>query len=173
MKFSAFIWIALVVCHFSCSNIDEDYHVQGLNCIVFFIPECPASKVALSEIVELSNQFSNENIQFTLVLSDRQPNHEYLELLGLPKGVSSLIELDTTLEIARTHGATTTPQVFLYDDLDNLIYSGQVSDYYYKYGKHKTSPSNYFLKNAIESALSRKAVTPSVTSPIGCRINFD
>ena len=81
-------------------------------------------------------------------------------------------EYDTTLEIAKHHGITTTPQVILFDSLSNIIYTGQVDNYYYSFGKHRSSASKNYLENAIVATLSGDIPEIKMTKPIGCRINF-
>lgn len=171
-----FLIFSLLVLLSSCTNkvetVDEKSTIEQLNCYFFFISDCPASRNNLPKIQALFHEFS-DHVNFSGVVSD-----PYLDTAELSKtlkefAISFSILLDTNLNIAREHRAKITPEVFLYNSKNELIYSGSVDNYYYDLGKHRKRISENYLLDAITNGLAGKDATTKRTNPLGCTINFD
>lgn len=76
---------------------------------------------------------------------------------------------DPTQEVARKHGATFTPEVFVFDASRKLVYTGAMDD--------KAPPGvakTPHLENAVKAALAGKPAVPAATSAAaGCRIKYN
>jgi hypothetical protein len=168
--------VGMIFIESACKRAIKDAKVNSvaLKCYLFFTPECPASKNAMAEVTMLqSDSVINKSVEFIPILSDKDPDIKELNMLLSNYKHRLPILIDSTLSMASSHGATTTPQVFLYKESSTLVYSGMVSNYYYQYGKHRISPTKFFLADAISSTLSGESVEVESTTPIGCKINFD
>jgi len=69
---------------------------------------------------------------------------------------------------ARSFGATKTPEVFLFNGEDKLVYHGSVDDNYEDAG----SVEKHFLKDAIAQLLENRKIATAETKSIGCSIKF-
>lgn len=154
------------------SDIDSSKHTP-MKCVFFFIPDCPASKLDMTEISKLQKNYGKFGLSVSAVLSDPAPNDSVLQRTIKDYSFEIPIIYDSTLAIAKNYGATTTPQVFLFDSDSTLVYSGQITNYYYNYGKHKAKATKFYLEEAILSLRDNKEIEIEMTSPIGCKINFD
>lgn len=151
----------------------DNMPANNLECYFFFIPDCPASRVDMPVIMELHKKFGPRGLVIKAIMSDPSPNDSVLTSALNNYNFTLPITRDTTLDFARVYGATTTPQVMLFDGNGNQLYSGQVNNYYYKYGKHRSRVNQNFLEDAIVSALEGNPIDIAETKPIGCKINFD
>jgi hypothetical protein len=163
--------LLLARCTSKDKTVEEKSTFQQLKCYFFFISDCPASRNNLPKIQYLSKKYANQ-VDFVGLVSD-----PYLDSIELGSTLEELsisfpIQLDTTLIIARKHGAKITPEVFLYAD-NKLIYSGSVDNYFYALGKHRKVITQHHLADAIKNTFSRKIVHPKHTKSFGCSINFN
>ena len=75
---------------------------------------------------------------------------------------------DVTQDIARAYGAKRTPEFFLFDANDRLVYQGRMDD-------SPRDPSNVTqteLNDAIEALKSGQEPTVKVTESIGCSVKW-
>jgi hypothetical protein len=73
-----------------------------------------------------------------------------------------------TLVHAHAFGATRTPEAFLFDKENKLVYHGTIDDSTYDAAK-VTHP---YLENALESLVAGKAIADPETKSVGCTIKF-
>lgn len=160
----------------SCGGHEDTREVFSIKkkmlCQFFFIPDCPASKACFASIVELEKKYAKNGLEVHGILSDPEPNDSILNLLLNENKVEFKIMRDSTLSIANSSSANTTPQFILYDSIGKPLYSGLIDNYYYEFGKHRVSPTKNYLEDAIISYLNGKEILVKETKPIGCKINF-
>ena len=74
--------------------------------------------------------------------------------------------VDTDSKLAKGFGATKTPQVFLFNNNMELVYTGAIDDNMEKPAEVK----HHYVKDAIGSMLAGKPCKPNSTRAIGCSI---
>ena len=74
--------------------------------------------------------------------------------------------LDENHVLADAFGATRTPDVFLFDAKDKLVYKGAIDDSH----RDATAVKEKFLENAIKNLSQGKPIDPSETKAVGCTI---
>lgn len=74
---------------------------------------------------------------------------------------------DSSQELARQYGATTTPEFFVLDRDRRVVYMGSLDD-----SPDGTSVSERYVESAIDAVLNGDAPETAETVPIGCRIRF-
>lgn len=150
----------------------NDKAFKKLTCYFFFIADCPASRNNLPKMVQLGHKYAANGLSIIGVVSEPMPDNEKLQLTLETFHVDFAIEMDSTLALAKTHGATVTPQVMLYNENSELIYSGLLDDYYIDLGTHRKNVKEHYLEQAIVNTLNGEPVTLRKTEPLGCIINF-
>jgi len=167
--------VLLQACSGPETNSPESAHFSHMDmtCVFFFIPDCPASKVDMPVIMDLKEKYEEFGFHVKAILADPEPDDSVLNAAIRQFNFTIPIVFDTLLLEARSIGATTTPEVFLFDSHNKLAYSGQVTDYYYSYGKHKNHMEKNYLEDAIIGLLTGTRIEVSRSEPIGCKINFD
>lgn len=150
----------------------EEFKQKELYCYFFFISDCPASRNNMPKMQKLNETYASYGLQVKGIVSDPVLDESDLEEALEDYPMDFAIIRDDSLIIAKEHNATVTPQVFLYDGDDNLLYSGAVDNYYFALTKHRKIITEKYLEDAIVSALKNKPIENKKTEPIGCRINL-
>ena len=74
--------------------------------------------------------------------------------------------VDKQSKLANSYGASTTPDVFLFDKDFKLVYMGAIDDSY----KSAKDVKDHYLKKAIKHLAEGKKIKKSVTRNVGCSI---
>ncbi len=146
---------------------------QEMTCYFFFVADCPASRNNLPKVNQLAEEYRDWGLSVIGVVSDPLLDQQKLKATLEQFGIQFPLIIDDSLLVAKKHGATVTPQVFLYDQDSLLVYSGLLDDYFFSLGKHREKIFTHFLEEAIVSTLINEAVEITETEPIGCKINFN
>ena len=78
--------------------------------------------------------------------------------------------LDCKNQIANKLKATVTPEAFLIDRAGKVLYRGAIDDWYFELGRHRSTPSENFLIDAIRLTLAGEEIKIKETKSIGCFI---
>jgi hypothetical protein len=144
-----------------------------MKCVFFFIPDCPACRASFPHVLDLNRKYGHLGLEMISILSDPAPDDSVLSTTFESYGYDLPIKWDTTLALARSYNATTTPQFLLFDSIGSLVYSGNLNNEYYSFGKHRARITENYLEDAIIGLLTGNNIEISQTDPIGCKINFN
>ena len=75
-----------------------------------------------------------------------------------------------TAHWAEALGARWTPEVFVLDEADAVVYQGRINDRYFAPGKRKPRTKRRDLDAALRDCLAGRAVSTPVTDAVGCPI---
>ena len=145
-----------------------EYKSKKTVAIIFFGVECPLVKLYSSRLTELEKKFG-EDFQVVAINSNRHDS--ITEIQGFAKKTEVTFPLlkDPANRIADSFGALRTPEVFLFDADQKLVYRGAIDDQY-SYGIQKPIAKNNYLSDAIKSTLNGSAPQVAETEAIGCII---
>jgi len=140
--------------------------------VVFSCNHCPYAKAWEKRIVELGNTFPKKGIGVIMVNPNDPesfPADAYEEMQARAKqnGMKFPYVVDATSDLARTFGATHTPEAFLFDPSGKLVYHGAIDD-----SRDPGQVKERYLKNAMTALASGKAVAVAETKSIGCSIKL-
>ncbi|PAU95515.1 thioredoxin family protein [Aliifodinibius salipaludis] len=76
--------------------------------------------------------------------------------------------LDEKAKLAEAFGATRTPDIFLFNNDMELVYTGAIDDN----AKSAQDVDQQFLKNAIQNLVAGKEINPQTTKALGCTIKW-
>ncbi|RYF55461.1 MAG: hypothetical protein EOO39_37970 [Cytophagaceae bacterium] len=79
--------------------------------------------------------------------------------------------LDPAHHLVNRYDATTTPEVILLSADQQVLYQGPIDDQFYKLGKYRPAPTEFYLKDAIDASLKGRPVATRRVTPVGCLIN--
>lgn len=100
----------------------------------------------------------------TVTLADvTEFNHTYK--LTIPH------RLDPTHTLVKKYKATTTPEVLLLSDQNRILYRGSVDNQFYRLGRSRPEPTEFYLNDALTAVMASKPVGIRQTKPTGCLIN--
>jgi peroxiredoxin len=141
--------------------------------VVFTCNHCPWARAWEQRIVELANTYLARGVG-VIAINPNDPTVYQDDGLAAMKaraeqrGMKFPYVVDATSDVARAYGASKTPEVFLFDAGDALIYYGAVDD-------NAESPDeveNRYLADALEALVTGKPVAVAYTKAMGCSIKF-
>lgn len=142
--------------------------------IMFICNHCPFVVHVNDELVKLANDYKDKGIGFIAISSNDVINHPG-DAPDKMKAVAEKLQYpfpycyDETQEVAKAFGAACTPDFFIYDHTDKLVYRGQLDD---------SRPGNDIpvtgedIRNAFDKLISNEKVSEEQRPSIGCNIKW-
>ncbi|MDG1874065.1 MAG: redoxin domain-containing protein [Mariniblastus sp.] len=137
--------------------------------VVFFGVECPLVKQYSIRLGELQKEFGGD-FQLVGINSNRHDSIKEIEYFSkLVQADQVPLLKDPANRIADAFGARRTPEVFLFDSKQQLVYNGAIDDQY-SYGLQKPQANKRFLHDAVTATLAGKKPEVERTQTDGCII---
>lgn len=138
--------------------------------ILFVSTDCPISNRYAPDIRKLHDTYSKDGVVFFLVYPNPADSvadiRDHLKSFSFPGTALR----DLKHDLARTAGATITPEAVVYDAKGALAYRGRIDDRYSAVGIEKAQASRRDLQDAIAATLAGKPVKQKLTQAVGCYI---
>ncbi|MBE9193465.1 thioredoxin family protein [Gloeocapsopsis crepidinum LEGE 06123] len=142
--------------------------------VMFICQHCPFVKHVKSELASLGKDYASSNVGIIAISSNdinKYPHDapEQLKAMAEEAGFLFPVCFDESQEVAKTYTAACTPDFFLFDADQKLVYRGQLDD---------SRPSNGIpvtgkdLRAAIDALLAGKSVNSDQKPSIGCNIKW-
>lgn len=143
--------------------------------LVFFIcNHCPFVHHVVEEIVRISNDYRVQGIGMIAISSNDVVNYpqdspELMTEFAFENNFEFPYLYDETQEVAKAYDAACTPDFYLFDKQDKLVYRGQLDD---------SRPGNGIplsgsdLRSAIDGVLYNRSINPAQKPSIGCNIKW-
>lgn len=142
--------------------------------IVFICNHCPFVHHVIDELVRISNDYRVQGLGIAAISSNDsvtypQDSPEWMEEYAYENNFSFPYLYDATQEIAQKYDAACTPDFYLFNALDQLVYRGQLDD---------SRPGNGIpvsgsdLRNAIDGILYNRTISKQQKPSIGCNIKW-
>ena len=84
--------------------------------------------------------------------------------------IDMLFLLDPRYELTHELKAKVTPEVFVFNPSDDLVYNGAIDNWMVSLGKKRTKVTEHYLLNALSGLKNGQSISPSKTTPVGCFI---
>ena len=140
---------------------------ERLTVVCFLGTECPLAKLYAVRLQSLSESFSDQNVRFIGINSNRQDSTQELADFVDSQGVTFPVAKDFDNVVADQFRVVRTPEVIVIDGESKVRYRGRVDDQYLP-GVSRSQPDRADLKIAIEELLAGKTVSVPLTKPEGC-----
>ncbi len=142
--------------------------------VIFMCRHCPFVKHVQQELAKLGKDYQNESLGIVAISAndaEKYPDDAPASLKEMVQelGFNFPVCYDATQEVAKAYTAACTPDFFLFNQAQELVYRGQLDD---------SRPSNNLpltgqdLRNAIFNVLADKPVNPDQKPSIGCNIKW-
>lgn len=138
-----------------------------LTIFCFLAPECPLSQNYVKPINELQNQFEGK-ITLYNVFSGTVYAREEIEGFITEYDLTPTNIVDTAYFFAQHFGATITPEVYVIDHNENVIYSGKIDNWIASLGVKRQVVTEFYLRDAITQYLAHENIAISKTEAVGC-----
>ena len=151
----------------------EDLLGKNGTVIMFICNHCPFVIHVINEIVSISENYK-ENISFVAISSNDVVNYpndspDLMKKLAINKNFSFPYLYDETQEVAKSFDAACTPDFFIYNNENKLIYRGQMDDSRPGNGIPVTGND---LKAALDNLIKNKEISSEQKPSIGCNIKW-
>ncbi|MDJ0745017.1 MAG: thioredoxin family protein [Xenococcaceae cyanobacterium MO_167.B27] len=142
--------------------------------VIFMCRHCPFVKHIQQELAKLGKDYANESLGIVAISAndvEKYPDDspENLKQMAQELGFNFPVCYDATQEVAKAYTAACTPDFFLFNQTQELVYRGQLDD---------SRPSNNLpvtgqdLRNAISNVLADKPIPSEQKPSIGCNIKW-
>lgn len=143
-------------------------------CIVFTSNSCPYSKSYGKRLIKLLNAYEDDNFGIIGISSNdaaQSPEDSYENMVAISKklGLESINFMylhDEDQSVAKAYGATTNPEVFLFNSKRELVYRGAIDDNW----QNANLVTRVYLEDAIEYCLDGLEVDFPFVPAEGCPI---
>jgi peroxiredoxin len=142
--------------------------------IMFICNHCPFVHHVLEEIVRIANDYSVEGIGIAAISSNDIINYpedspEKMTEFAFEHKFDFPYLYDETQEIAKAFDAACTPDFFLFDKENRLVYRGQLDD---SRPGNSIATNGNDLRGAIDGVLYNRKINPNQKPSIGCNIKW-
>ena len=150
-------------------------HFQGKPLLVMFIcNHCPFVHHVMEEVLKVVNDYRVQGIGFVAISSNDvikypQDAPELMTEFAFENGFEFPYLYDETQEVAKAYDAACTPDFYLFDNQNKLVYRGQLDD---------SRPANGIplsgsdLRSAIDGVVTNRLINPEQKPSIGCNIKW-
>lgn len=139
--------------------------------VVFVSFECPVSNSYAAGLNELAKTHAEKSVAVVLV-APTEDAREAVAKAAAGFKLSVPVLHDAKKEFAAALKARVTPEAFVLDGDGVVRYRGRIDDAYAKRLQRNPTVSSFDLTNALNAVLAGKPVSPAVTSPVGCAIDY-
>lgn len=160
--------------YFQLENVFHysDYKSHDATTIIFLSPQCPLSENYSKTLLDLKNQYTNNNIKFNFIVpGDKYADNEISELQNIYLQGTPVI-LDKKNDLVQRLNATTTPETFLINSKGKVVYSGAIDNWAVDLGTKRQVITEHYLENAIDALLNGAEVKIKTTDAVGCFIEL-
>jgi peroxiredoxin len=140
--------------------------------VVFSCNHCPFVKAWQDRIASIGNAAAGKGIGVIVINSNDPadyPEDSYAEMQKRAQqlGFKFPYVVDATSDVARSFGATRTPEAFLFDKAGKLVYHGAIDD-----SQKADQVEKHFLQDAVDAVVANKDIATKETKFVGCGIKF-
>lgn len=137
--------------------------------LVFLAPLCPICQDMTFDLRMLEKEFEDQPIEFIGLFPNASTRAEQIAVFDSTYGLSMSLRPDTD-GWAELLGARWTPEVFVLDISDSVVYQGRINDRYFAPGRRKNRTRRRDLKEALTDLMAHRPVSVPFTDAVGCPI---
>ena len=141
---------------------------------VFICNHCPFVHHVIEEVVRGANDYRVQGLGIIAISSNDivkypQDSPELMQDFALKHRFEFPYLYDETQQVAKAYDAACTPDFYLFDNFDKLVYRGQLDD---------SRPGNGIplsgsdLRSAIDGVIYNRSINPNQKPSIGCNIKW-
>ena len=142
--------------------------------VIFICNHCPFVHHVIREVVRIANDYRVQGIGVVAVSSNDVMNYpqdspHLMAEFAFENNFEFPYLYDNTQEVAQAYAAACTPDFFLFDNQNKLVYRGQLDD---------SRPGNGIplsgndLRGAIDGVIYNRIINPDQKPSIGCNIEW-
>jgi hypothetical protein len=138
--------------------------------LVFLNTECPISQRYTRTLGTLAATFGPRGIVFEALYPSPTDVPRTIRAFQRTYALPFVGRPDVGQRQVRRYRALTTPEVFLLNEAGQVVYRGAVDDWYVSLGRHRSEPTQHYLRDAIVALLDGRPIPIARTEAVGCLI---
>ena len=142
---------------------------KRLTVIAFLGTECPLAKLYSARLETLAQQYRNHGLTVIGFCSNAQDSQQDVTDFVQQHALTFPVFKDSQQRVADQFKAVRTPEVFLLNHDQRVVYWGRIDDQY-AIGIKKSKPQRSDLKIAIDETLAGNKVSVPIAESVGCHI---
>lgn len=141
--------------------------------VIFSCRHCPFVQAWQDRMVEIGNEYMQKGIGVVFINSNdphkyARDSFESMQEQAKENKYRFPYVMDSTSNVARAFGASRTPEAFLFNADQELVYHGTIDDNIRNPGEVKKP----YLRDALDALLAGEKISTPETRSIGCSIKF-
>ncbi len=152
----------------------DDFAGKKALLVMFICRHCPYVQHVQHELARLGKDYAGKSLAIVAISSNYVPDNpedapDLLKEMAKQLGFTFPFCYDEAQQVARTYTAACTPDFFLFDSNQHLVYRGQLD------GSRPGSPipvTGGDLRAAIDATLSDKPVNANQKPSFGCNVKW-
>lgn len=141
--------------------------------VAFWCNHCPYVKAWEDRLMAIQREYAERGVQMVLINSNDpaaypDDSFEAMRLRAREKGYVFPYLFDESQQVARSYGATRTPEIFLFDRERVLRYHGAPDDNF----EHPEAVTSHYLRDALDALLVGRPPVVTTMPPKGCTIKW-
>ena len=149
--------------------LTQPFESMAIRVVLFLAPLCPICQNMTYDFRLLEEEFADAPIEFIGVFPNPSTHPEQIVAFGEQYGLSMVLMPDT-MNWARSLGAHWTPEAFVLDASDSILYQGRINDRYFAPGRRKNKTRNRDLQKALKEWTAGQTISVPRTDAVGCPI---
>ncbi len=152
----------------------DDFKNAPALLVMFICNHCPFVKHVRSELAKLAQVYQAKGVAVVAINSndaekypDDSPDKMKEEIHSA--GYTFAYLIDDTQSVAKAYRAACTPDFYVFDGKQRLVYRGQLDD---SRPKNDIPPTGEDLRAALDAVLGEKAVPSAQKPSLGCNIKW-
>lgn len=148
----------------------SDLHSTKVTVFVFLAPQCPMSESFAYSIPQVVEKYKDKGVKFYLVIPGNSYSDSEIALFQKTYFPGFEFLLDKNLDFAMYTHARVTPEVVVFNNKEEIIYSGALDNYAVDLETKRQVITEHYLEDALNNFFAGKKIHPEHTSAVGCFI---
>lgn len=137
---------------------------------IFYDPECPICQAYTGRLQQLYEKY-NDKVEFLLVYPTKGVTRSSIKSFQKEYKLSLPFKIDKEHTLVDKCDAHTTPEIYVIDSYQKVIYKGAIDDQFFELGKARIKPVDKYLEGVLEALINHQPIPIKETKAIGCMIN--
>jgi peroxiredoxin len=152
----------------------KDFAGKKALVVAFICRHCPYVQHVKKALADLGRDYQGKDVAIVAISANDPASHpddapEKLKEMAAEEGFTFPFLFDETQQTARAYTAVATPDMFIFDGAQKLVYRGQFDDTRPNGGKEATGAD---VRAALDAILAGKPVPADQKPAIGCSIKW-
>ncbi|MGE9314332.1 redoxin domain-containing protein [Niabella sp. CJ426] len=140
-----------------------------LKLFIFLSPECPLSQKYVFSLNQIYKLYKKQ-VYFIGVFPGKGYKNKYYRAFKTKYNIQFNLINDPQMKLVSALNASKTPEVFLLDSANKILYQGAIDDWAISLGKNKLQPTKNYLQDAISNSIRGSLINPKFVEAVGCYI---